>query len=82
MPTIVERTKWFQTTPPIQEGAIVIIVDEKAPRNAWKKGKVIKTFPSKDGQVRAATIQTEDGIFNRPAVKLAVLDLKGVKFVG
>lgn len=75
LPTLTRRTKWFQAVRPIQEGEIVVVVDENSPRNTWVKGRVLKTYPGKDGQVRRATIQTQTGIYDRPSVKLAVLDL-------
>lgn len=75
LPTITRRTKWFKNTPSIKEGDVVLIVDENLPRNTWPKGRVISTRTGKDGVVRSATIQTERGIYNRPVVKLAVLDV-------
>ncbi|XP_062557552.1 uncharacterized protein LOC134222417 [Armigeres subalbatus] len=76
-PEITRRTKWFNPAKPIAVGDIVVIVDSSLPRNCWPKGKVIATQISKDGQVRSATVQTISGIYERPAVKLAVLDIAG-----
>lgn len=56
----------------ISELLLVIVVDEKLTRNTWPKGRVLKV---KDGQVRRATVQTKDRIMDRPAVKIAVLDV-------
>ncbi|XP_055615247.1 uncharacterized protein LOC129761547 [Toxorhynchites rutilus septentrionalis] len=78
MPTINRRTKWFTPVEPIKLGDLVIIVDPKLAINCWPKGRVIATCPSADGQVRRVTVQTSGGIFERPAVSLAVLDV-GVK---
>lgn len=76
LPTITRRGKWFQRVKPIEVNDIVVIADDKLPRNCWPMGRVISTNPGRDGQVRSATVQTKTGILNRPAVKLAVLDVR------
>ncbi|XP_058816619.1 uncharacterized protein LOC131679884 [Topomyia yanbarensis] len=75
LPTITRRTKWFSPAKPISVGDIVVVVDSNLPRNCWPKGRVIETVLSKDGQVRQATVQTIGGIYQRPAVNIAVLDV-------
>lgn len=75
LPVITRRTKWFKMAKPLAVGDIVIIVDPSFPRNSWPKGRIIAVSKSKDGQVRRATVQTSSGIYERPAVKLAVLDV-------
>ncbi|XP_058838795.1 uncharacterized protein LOC131694256 [Topomyia yanbarensis] len=75
LPTITRRTKWFQPVKPIQTGDIVVVVDPALPRNCWPKGRVVSVSHSKDGQVRRAVIQTSGGMMERPAVKIAVLDV-------
>lgn len=64
----------------MQEGDIVIVVDYNNPRKTWPKGKVLKVIAGKDDTVRSAVVQTSGGIYTRPAVKLAVLDVR--KFEG
>ena len=76
LPEITRRSKWHQMVPPIKEGDIALIVDPDSPRNCWPKGRVIGTV-NRDGQVRAVTIRTANGVYERPAVKIAVLDVKG-----
>lgn len=75
LPHITRRTKWFANVKPIQIGDLVIIVDPNLPRNTWPKGRVIGVKKGADNQVRSASIQTASGIYERPAVKLAVLDV-------
>ncbi|XP_055589038.1 uncharacterized protein LOC129741339 [Uranotaenia lowii] len=74
LPTITRRTKWFDNVPPIHTGELVVIVDERV-RNRWLRGRVLKTYPGKDGVSRRADVQTTGGIFNRPVSKLALLDV-------
>uniref|UniRef100_A0A182PWU9 DUF5641 domain-containing protein n=1 Tax=Anopheles epiroticus TaxID=199890 RepID=A0A182PWU9_9DIPT len=54
---------------------IVLIADNNLPRNCWPKGRVIEVVRANDGQVRRASVQTTSGIIERPATKIAVLDV-------
>ncbi|XP_055615022.1 uncharacterized protein LOC129761329 [Toxorhynchites rutilus septentrionalis] len=75
LPTLTRRTKWFCQVKSIETGDIVVLVDEKLPRNCWPKGQVVQAIRSKDGQIRRALIQTVNELLERPAAKLAVLDI-------
>lgn len=75
LPTLTRRTKWFQPIKPIQKGDLALIVDAKLPRNCWPRGRVIEAIQAEDGQVRRVTVQTGTGLMERPAVKVAVLDV-------
>lgn len=77
MPTLTRRTKWFKDVKPIEVGDVVIVVDENEPRNSWPKGRILEVFKGKDGQVRRALIQTQNKVMDRPAVKIAVLNVCG-----
>lgn len=71
------RTKWYDNSlQQIVIGDIIIIVDENAKRNEWLKGVVIDVHRGKDGAVRSALVKTKQGLFTRPVVKLAKLDVK------
>ncbi|XP_075170124.1 uncharacterized protein LOC142242433 [Haematobia irritans] len=74
-PVITRRGKWFERQAPIVKGDVVLIVDENLPRNSWLKGIVLETIVARDGQVRRATVRTVNGILQRPASKLAILDV-------
>ncbi|XP_065083433.1 uncharacterized protein LOC135705588 [Ochlerotatus camptorhynchus] len=78
LPTLTKRTKWFQAVKPLAEGDLVVVVDHNQPRNSWPKGKVVGVVKSKDGQVRRASVRTAGGILERPAVKLAILDVGSI----
>ncbi|XP_055632506.1 uncharacterized protein LOC129772981 [Toxorhynchites rutilus septentrionalis] len=76
LPELTRRTKWFTETKPLEVNDIVVISDNNLPRNCWPKGRIISTKVAADGQVRQATVQTSTGIYERPAVKLAVIDVR------
>ncbi|XP_053696951.1 uncharacterized protein LOC128744165 [Sabethes cyaneus] len=75
LPTLGKRSKWNYDCPPLKVGDIVMIMDENRKGN-WKKGVIQEVHPSKDGQVRSAIVQTQDGQTKRPACKLTVLDVE------
>ncbi|XP_062713078.1 uncharacterized protein LOC134290086 [Aedes albopictus] len=74
LPTIARRTKWFNDVRPLQVDDPVVIVDE-AVRNGWLRGRVEKVYTSSDGQVRRVDVQTAAGKYQRPAIKVALLDV-------
>lgn len=76
LPTLTKRTKWFDKVKNIEVGDLVIICDDTAPRNVWQRGKIIEVYPSKDGTIRSALVQTSTGKYQRPVHKLSVLDVK------
>lgn len=77
LPTLTRRTKWFRRVEPIKIGDLVVICDDNESRGQWKRGIVEDVFAAADGQVRSALVKTAQGIFRRPASKLAVLDVCG-----
>lgn len=54
---------------------IVLIHEERLPRNLWRLGKVIETFVGRDGKIRACTVKTEHSIIKRPIQLLYNLEL-------
>ncbi|XP_062713271.1 uncharacterized protein LOC134290217 [Aedes albopictus] len=74
LPVIARRGKWFQDVPSIKQGMLVIIADE-GNRNEWMRGRVVRTYPGRDGVVRKADVETPSGVLSRSVHKLAVLDV-------
>ena len=81
LPHLNKRQTWHKRKENLKVGDVVIMMDEKNPRNHWPKGVVTKTFPGKDHLVRVAEIRTAKGIYGRPVVKLCkILDGGGRMF--
>ena len=59
------RQKWHAQVEPLQLGDLVFVVDDNQPRNLWKRGVILKTFPGKEGQVRVVEVSTVDGESNK-----------------
>ncbi|XP_062704268.1 uncharacterized protein LOC134286640 [Aedes albopictus] len=76
LPTITRRTKWFHDVRHIREGDLVVIADEGV-RNRWLRGRVVRTYPGRDGVPRRADVRTSDGsvMRDRLVIKLALLEI-------
>ncbi|GBP10060.1 hypothetical protein EVAR_77496_1 [Eumeta japonica] len=55
------------------EGDIVLIVDPSSPRYSWPRGRIKKTYPGPDNQVRVVDVETTGGVLRRPISKIVVL---------
>ncbi|XP_063625638.1 uncharacterized protein LOC134797347 [Cydia splendana] len=55
-------------------GDLVIVVDQNLPRGTWPRGRVVATFPGRDGVVRVVDVATSGGILRRPSKKLVRLE--------
>lgn len=54
---------------------IVLIHDEKLPRNFWKYGRIMEVFPGRDGKIRSRVLKTGNGQIKRPVQLLYPLEL-------
>ena len=70
LPTLLPRKKWFSSDASLKVGDLVLIADNQMPRNAWKKGLIVKTFPGSDGEVRVVEVKTANNVLIRPAKKI------------
>ncbi|GBP23386.1 hypothetical protein EVAR_22244_1 [Eumeta japonica] len=55
------------------EGDIVLIVDSSSPRYSWPRGRIKKTYPGPDNQVRVVDVETTDSVLQRPTSKIVLL---------
>ena len=80
VPLLNNRSKWKQESKrAIATGDLVWIIEDSDKRGQYVLGRVVDVRTGSDGVVRSASIQTKDGIYTRPAVKLAlVLEQDGV----
>lgn len=74
IPRLLNRTKWFEKIQNLKNDDIVVIVDSSLPRNSWPLGKVIASYPGKDGQIRIVDVKTKNGIFQRPTNKICLIE--------
>ena len=72
LPLLQKRSKWVNTSRNVTNGDIVLIMDS-SPRSSWVMGRVIETFPDKQGLIRSAKIQTQFSVCVRPISKMCAL---------
>lgn len=69
------RSKWHEHTADLKENMLVLLKDDNLPPLKWSLGRVLKTYPGKDGISRVADIRKEDGIVRRAFSKICPLPL-------
>ena len=74
LPVLQERQKWLSPRRNLQKGDLVLVRFENTPRAQWPLGLVIKTYPGTDGRVRSVQIKTQTGVYDRPVVKICLLE--------
>ncbi|XP_036340844.1 uncharacterized protein LOC118750225 [Rhagoletis pomonella] len=75
LPDLCRKTKWYQPVEALKVDDVVLICDASVHRSKWSTGRVVKVYPGKDSQERAADVKTKFGVFKRPACILAKLDV-------
>lgn len=67
------RTKWQKEQPNAAVGQIVLISEDNMPPSRWPYGKIVNTYPAKDGLVRTVDVKCGSTVLRRPIHKLALL---------
>ena len=73
LPTQISRPKWHTGCQPPDVGDFVLIIDYHAPRDTWKRGKIIALYPGDEGVIRVVKVRTDQGELVRPTHKLIPL---------
>ena len=73
IPLLQERQRWSKDKRSFVAGDIVLVADSTAPRGSWLLGKVLQTFPDKQGLVRSVKVLTKCNILERPITKICLL---------
>ena len=72
LPTLINRQKWRSTSNEnLKEGNLVWLVEDSDKRGYYNVGQVTETIDGSDGVIGSAIVQTNDGVYKRPVVKLA-----------
>ena len=59
----------------IQVGDIVFVNGFNNERGRWPMGRITKTFPGPDGEIRVVEVKTNHGVYIRPVRKLKKINL-------
>lgn len=70
------RTKWNVPQTNIRIGDMVLIKEDNLPPAKWKIGRILKTFPGPDGNVRVVEVAHGNTSSKRSIVKLALLPIR------
>ncbi|XP_018371866.1 PREDICTED: uncharacterized protein LOC108766835 [Trachymyrmex cornetzi] len=76
--TLQMRSKWTRGQEKMEAGIMLLLKDDNLPPLRWKLGRVVEIFAGKDGIVRVATVQTENGRLRRAIQKLCPLPINDV----
>lgn len=69
------RQKWHSERPNIKIGSIVVISDDNLPPSRWSLGRVVATYPAKDGLIRVVDVKCGDSILKRSVHRLGLLPI-------
>ena len=65
LPNLTERKKWKEKRQNLKEGDVVLVAKPNQPRGVWPLGRIVSTHPERNGLVRAVTVRTQDGEYER-----------------
>ena len=71
--TLQERVKWNNPRRNLQRGDLVLIADDRVPRNQWNMARVVYSRPDSKGQVRSVKVATATTTLERPIQKLVLI---------
>jgi hypothetical protein len=75
LPKLIPYTKWLENKDHnLGKEDVVLLYEPNQPRSVWPVGRVIQTFPGKDGIVRVAEVKTPAGLFRRSVGKLYLME--------
>lgn len=73
--TLQQRFKWTSHTDPPKLDDLVLIKEDNQPPSHWKRGRLVKLLPGKNGVIRIAEVKTQSGVLLRPISKLCRLPI-------
>ncbi|XP_041980797.1 uncharacterized protein LOC121734329 [Aricia agestis] len=69
-----QRCKWKTDCSTLQEGDLVLLMEDNLPPLSWKLARVLRLFPGSDAVSRVAELRTSTGAtYRRPLAKLCPL---------
>ncbi|XP_048253862.1 uncharacterized protein LOC125381400 [Haliotis rufescens] len=76
LPTLNVRKKWVTSSRDFQVDDVVIVVSQDNPRGTWPMGRILKTYPGKDGHVRVVDVKVGGSRLTRPVTKICPLEYR------
>ena len=66
-------SKWKQLSKNLHKGDVVVLREDGMVPTQWPIARIVETHQGKDGLVRVVTLKTKNGVYTRPATKVALL---------
>lgn len=73
LPMLNTRPKWTEVVNDLKKGDIVLVLEQNLPRGKWPLGRIVETYPGKDGHSRVVKVQCGEKTVVRPIHKLLPL---------
>lgn len=73
LPLMQTRQKWGRTRKSFAVGDLVLVMNDRAPRNSWPLGRITETIVDSKGHVRRVRLRTQTSELERPITKLCLL---------
>lgn len=67
LPSLTTQSKWNKEQRNLQEGDLILLKNDDAPRSHWPLGRILKTFSGSDSRVRMAEVKTPNGFLDAPS---------------
>ncbi|XP_061729961.1 uncharacterized protein LOC133534733 [Cydia pomonella] len=74
--TLQQRYKWTSHTEPPKLNDLVLIKEDNLVALNWRRGRIVRLLPAKDGIVRVVEVKTQNGVLLRPVSKLCRLPIE------
>ena len=75
LPSLQTRQKWNKEQRNFAAGDVVLVLDDKTPRNFWPLGRVLEVYTNRnDGLVRSVKLKTRTSELTRPVTKIVLLE--------
>eukprot|EP00117_Sycon_ciliatum_P022619 scpid12577/ scgid5257/ len=79
VPKLNVQVKWLQKQRNVQEGDVVLVMDEHTARSHWPLGRVTEVYPGKDGIVRVVKVKVAERFYKRAVHRLVPLEVEGTE---
>ena len=79
LPSLQERQKWNKKRRNFAVDDVVLVLDDKKPRNSWPLGRILEVYTNtRDGLVRSVKLKTSTSELIRPINKIVLLEAADV----
>ncbi len=70
LPSLNPRQKWKTLSRDLCANDVVLVISPDTPRGQWPLGRIVRTYPGRDGHVRVVDVRIGQSVITRPAKKI------------